>query len=78
MLRARTLALPAKAVETDAYLHAIRARPRYSPNADVCIPWAVKRQEIPSIPGDVELAERIWCEIDSLASTFIWQLLVSF
>ena len=46
--------------------------------AGQCIPWAEKRKEIPEISGDVDLAQRIWEEVDALANSFIWQVLLSF
>ncbi len=30
------------------------------------------------ISGDADLAQRIWEEIDGLANSFIWQILLSF
>lgn len=44
----------------------------------VCIPWEEKLKELPQIQGDVELCKRIWEEIESLAYTYIWQILLSF
>jgi hypothetical protein len=44
----------------------------------VCIPWEDIRAEVGEIPGDETLARRIWEEVDSLGSTFIWQCLLSF
>lgn len=49
-----------------------------SPCAGTCIPWAAKSREIADIPGDADLVERIWREVDSLGNTFIWQMLLSF
>jgi len=46
--------------------------------AGACIPWSEKRKEIPHISGDADLAQRIWEEIDGLANSFIWQILLSF
>lgn len=48
------------------------------PRPGVCIPWAQKAREIGEIPGDEDLARRIWEEVDALGYTFIWQCLVSF
>lgn len=44
----------------------------------VCLPWAEKVKELPNIPGDEELLEQVWEDIDGLANMFIWQCLVSF
>jgi hypothetical protein len=47
--------------------------------AGACIPWEEKRKELPAeIPGDIDLARRIWEEIDGLGNMFIWQVLESF
>ena len=47
--------------------------------AGVCIPWEEKRRELPAeMPGDDELARRIWEEVDGLGNMFIWQVLESF
>jgi uroporphyrinogen-III decarboxylase len=40
--------------------------------------WEVKRREFDVVEGDVPLLERIWASTDSLAYTYIWQLLLSF
>jgi hypothetical protein len=44
----------------------------------LCFPWSEKVKEISEIKGDVEIAERVWNEIDSLANMYIWQCLLSF
>jgi hypothetical protein len=44
----------------------------------VCFPWEDKAQELPEITGDRELVHRVWNEIEGLANTFIWQVLLSF
>lgn len=44
----------------------------------VCIPWEEKLKEIPEIPGDPQLARKIWEDVDGLAYTYIWHCLVSF
>ena len=43
-----------------------------------CIPWEEKKKELPTITGDEALVKRQWEEIDSLAYTYIWQVLLSF
>lgn len=44
----------------------------------VCIPWKEKLKELPEIPGDAELAKKIWQDNDALAYTYIWHCLLSF
>ena len=44
----------------------------------VCVPWAVKREELPDIAGYPDLVERILRQVDALGNTFIWQMLLSF
>lgn len=47
--------------------------------AGTCIAWEEKLKELPNpIPGDAELARRIWEEVDALGNMFIWQVLLSF
>ncbi len=42
------------------------------------VPWERKQPELGELPGDVELVKNIWNMVDSLAHTYIWQLLLSF
>jgi uroporphyrinogen-III decarboxylase len=44
----------------------------------VCFPWEQKVQELPPLTGDLDLLRRVWEDIDSLGSVYIWQLLLSF
>jgi len=44
----------------------------------VCIPWQEKRRELPVIPGDAQLARRVWEDIDEFAYMYVWHCLVSF
>lgn len=44
----------------------------------VCLPWQDIKPELPPIQGDEKLFQQIWQETDSLAYTYIWQLLLSF
>lgn len=44
----------------------------------VCLPWEIKERELPPITGDREIVRQVWLEIESLANTYIWQLLLSF
>jgi len=48
------------------------------PTPGTCIPWDLKRRELPTIMGDEEILERVWADIDALGNMFIWQLLLSF
>lgn len=43
-----------------------------------CLPWEVKARELPPLKGDAELVERVWNDLDGLAYTYIWQVLLSF
>ena len=59
--------------------------PRLHPTADQmrrppgqCVPWQEKRSTIPSIPGDEQLCQRVWNDIDAMANMYVWQLLLSF
>ena len=51
-------------------------KPKIAPG--VCIPWEEKRKEFPEITGDEQIVKRTWEEVDGLAYTYIWQVLVSF
>jgi hypothetical protein len=42
------------------------------------VSWEKKRAELGELSGDVELLKNIWTTVDSLANTYIWQLLLSF
>jgi hypothetical protein len=44
----------------------------------VCLPWEQKSKELPEISGDAELVKKIWEDVDSLAHTYIWHVLLSF
>ncbi len=44
----------------------------------VCLPFELKRSELPSICGDAEIVRRVWEDIDSLAHLYIWHVLLSF
>ena len=46
--------------------------------AGVCIPWEQRRNELPMVTGDENLARRIWQEVDGLGYIFIWHCLLSF
>ena len=43
-----------------------------------CVPWEVKRRELPEITGDEGLVQRVWEDIDGLANMYVWQCLLSF
>jgi hypothetical protein len=44
----------------------------------VVVPWADKQKQLPTLPGDETVVRDVWEHIDSLANTYIWQLLLSF
>ena len=52
--------------------------PAASPAPGVCIPWDQKKPQLPPMTGDEQLVKKVWEDVDSLAYTFIWQLVVSF
>ena len=53
-----------------------RAAPRIAPG--VCLPWEEKAKELPEISGDQDLIRKVWNDIEALANTYIWQVLLSF
>ncbi len=44
----------------------------------ICFPWEEKARELPEITGDKDLIRKVWNDIEGLANTYIWQLLLSF
>jgi len=44
----------------------------------VFLPWDEERKRIPQITGDEAIVHEVWENIDHLAWTFIWHILVSF
>jgi hypothetical protein len=38
----------------------------------VCVPWEVKRQELPGFEGDESLARQVWEEVDSMGYGYCW------
>lgn len=46
--------------------------------AGLCVPWDDKLRELPPVTGDTVMLKRIWDEVEGLASTYIWQLLLAF
>lgn len=52
--------------------------PEYEIKAGVCIPWEEKANELGDIPGNREIVQRIWEEVDGLGNMFIWHCLLSF
>ncbi len=53
-----------------------QASPQIPPG--LCVPWEVKARDLPEISGDRDLIRKIWNDIEGLANTYIWQLLLSF
>ena len=43
-----------------------------------CFPWEEKKKELPDIPGDPQLAEKMWKDIDALGYMYIWFCLLAF
>ncbi len=43
----------------------------------VCIPWEEKAKELPPITAKPEMVKKSWEDVDSMAYTYIWHLLVS-
>lgn len=50
--------------------------PRLAPG--ICRAWTDKESELPEIQGDRDLIRSVWNEIEGLANTYIWQILLSF
>lgn len=44
----------------------------------VCVPWEEKVKELPKLVGNEEMVKKTWEDMDGLAYTYIWQLLLSF
>jgi len=44
----------------------------------VCVPWEEKRKELPGIPGNEELLQNIWEEMEAGPYTFMWHWVASF
>ena len=48
------------------------------PRPGVCVPWEKKRSQLPDLRGNPKLVEDVWENIDALAYTYIWQIVLSF
>lgn len=48
------------------------------PTPGVCIPWEEKKKELPPIQGDEAVFRQVWEDVDAMAYTYIWHLVVSF
>jgi hypothetical protein len=59
-------------------VHGLAGRSQPSIPPGICMPWTEKARELPPITGDCDLVRRIWDEIEGLASSYIWQLLLAF
>jgi hypothetical protein len=66
------------AVSHRASLTGMANHPNPAIKPGACIPWETKAQELPEITGDKDLVRKVWEDIESLANTYIWQLLLSF
>ena len=58
--------------------YGMAGKPEPTAPPGVCISWDEKKQELPPIPGDEELAKAVWQGTDAMATVFIWQCLLSF
>jgi uroporphyrinogen-III decarboxylase len=65
-------------IRSRAEVAGMSVRPAPTAAPGVCFPWEEKVKSIPEISGDKELIRRIWNDIEGLANTYIWQLLLSF
>lgn len=53
-------------------------RPTPYPKPGICRPWEEKLKELPQITGDRDMVRKVWDDIEGLANTYIWQMLLSF
>ena len=53
-----------------------RAAPGIAPG--LCRSREEKSQEYPEISGDKDMVRQVWNDLEGLANTYIWQLLLSF
>jgi hypothetical protein len=49
-----------------------------SPRPGICRPWEAKVKELPELTGDLDMLRRVWEDLEGLANTYIWQMLLSF
>lgn len=56
----------------------LSGRPVPTPRPGLCLPWAEKAKDLPEITGDPDLIRSVWDDIEGLANTYIWQVLLSF
>lgn len=66
-----------------SYVSAGADQPAFSsPNGKrppgTCVPWAERRKQWASLPGDETVVRDVWQHTDSLANMYIWQILLSF
>lgn len=47
-------------------------------HAGTCMPWDKHQAQLKDMPGDAQLARRVWEEVDGLGNLFIWHCLLSF
>jgi len=43
-----------------------------------CVPWHEARRQMPPIPGDEPLCQRIWESVDALAYMYVWWIAMAF
>jgi hypothetical protein len=70
--------LPRPASFGSTYTAAPITNPQMGRPPGACIPWSQQLAQIPPIQRHSDLVEQIWSDVDGLAYTFIWHLVVSF
>ncbi|MBP7949433.1 MAG: hypothetical protein KA004_07235 [Verrucomicrobiales bacterium] len=65
-------------LESRAAARGLAGRPSPSIAPGVCFPWEEKVKGLPEVSGDKDLIRKIWNDLEGLANTYIWQLLLSF
>jgi methoxylated aromatic compound---corrinoid protein Co-methyltransferase len=65
-------------IETRKELKGMSDRPKPRIKPGICFPWEQKVKDLPEITGDKDLIRKIWNDIEGLANTYIWQVLLSF
>lgn len=65
-------------IKSRAEVRGMADQPKPAVTAGACFPWEARRKEYDEITGDKDLVRKVWDDIDALANTYIWQLLLSF
>ena len=66
------------AIEIRKNLNGMSGHPTPRIHPGVCLPWEEKLKELPEVTGDRDLVRKVWNDIEALANTYIWQVLLSF